>query len=193
MSSSDKRQQVADEVVSERAEPRLSRRRVNPTDEHIERLATVFESSARRWELMVYPSLFAFIILAGYGFYLIFSLTHDVASLARNVNSLTKTIETSLVDNMDSITMDMSIMTSSMDNIATEMSYMSSNLGDISVGMDTITDEMRNLGPMRMTMEQLNSNTLGMVASTNSIRHEMGAMNHNIGRPISQMSSFFPW
>jgi methyl-accepting chemotaxis protein len=169
------------------------RRLEDPTNNHIERLATVFESSARRWELMVYPSLFAFIILAGYGFYLIFSLTRDVASLARNVHSLTTTIETSLVDNMDSITSDMSMMTSSMDTIAIEMSYMSSNLGEIAVGMDTITDEMTNLGPMRVTMDELNKNTVGMVASTNSIRHEMGAMNYNIGRPISQMSNFFPW
>ena len=41
------------------------------------RLSEVFESSARRWELIVYPSLFAFIILAAYGFYLIYNLARD--------------------------------------------------------------------------------------------------------------------
>lgn len=30
----------------------------------IERLSQAFESSAKHWELIVYPSLFAFIILA---------------------------------------------------------------------------------------------------------------------------------
>ncbi len=30
----------------------------------VDRLSQAFETSARRWELIVYPSLFAFIILA---------------------------------------------------------------------------------------------------------------------------------
>ena len=30
----------------------------------LDRLARAFESSARRWELIVYPALFAFIVLA---------------------------------------------------------------------------------------------------------------------------------
>ena len=38
---------------------------------HLERFARSFEISARRWELVVYPSLFAFIVLAAYGFFLI--------------------------------------------------------------------------------------------------------------------------
>ena len=39
----------------------------------MDRLSAAFETSARRWELIVYPSLFAFVILAAYGFYLVFS------------------------------------------------------------------------------------------------------------------------
>lgn len=37
-------------------------------DSSFERLSKAFETSARRWELIVYPSLFGFILLAGYGF-----------------------------------------------------------------------------------------------------------------------------
>ena len=37
----------------------------------MDRLSQAFENSARRWELIVYPTLFAFIILAAYGFYLV--------------------------------------------------------------------------------------------------------------------------
>ncbi|VAW55258.1 hypothetical protein MNBD_GAMMA05-2376, partial [hydrothermal vent metagenome] len=40
-----------------------------PTDP-LERLANTFDSSAKRWEMVVYPSLFAFVLLAGYGFFL---------------------------------------------------------------------------------------------------------------------------
>ena len=53
----------------------------------IDRLSQTFETSAKRWELIVYPSLFAFIILAAYGFYLVFSLAKDVHYLAISVDS----------------------------------------------------------------------------------------------------------
>ena len=53
----------------------------------MDRLSLAFETSARRWELIVYPTLFAFIILAAYGFYLIFSLARDVHYLAMTVDS----------------------------------------------------------------------------------------------------------
>ena len=62
------------------------------TDHHMDRLATAFESSAHRWELMVYPSLFAFIILASYGFFLIYSLTTDIAHMSRNISETLSSI-----------------------------------------------------------------------------------------------------
>ena len=134
----------------------------NETGEHhMERLATTFESSARRWEMIVYPSLFAFIVLASYGFYLIYSLTHDVASLARNVTVLTQSID-HLVVNMDSI--------------STNMVSISGNLNSINGTMDTMNDSTRS-----------------MAMSVDGIRHQVGSMNYNIGRPMSQMSSFMPW
>jgi len=140
-------------------------------EDHMERLATTFESSARRWEMIVYPSLFAFIVLASYGFYLIFSLTHDVASLARNVSVLTQSIDRMVV-NMDSIT---------------------GNMGTISANMDEMNGKMDELKPIRLSMESMNESTRSMAMSADGMRYQMGAMNYNIGRPMSQMSSFMPW
>ena len=48
--------------------------------------AKSFDKSARRWELIVYPSLFAFIILAMYGFFLIYSLTQDIRTMAASID-----------------------------------------------------------------------------------------------------------
>ena len=130
-------------------------------EHHMERLATTFESSARRWEMIVYPSLFAFIVLASYGFYLIYSLTHDVASLARNVSTLTQSIDHMVVN---------------MDNISGNMGGMANDLHSIDNSMNTMNDSTR-----------------AMAMSVDDMRHHMGAMNYNIGRPISQISSFMPW
>ncbi|MGB5456237.1 MAG: hypothetical protein WBO18_09740, partial [Gammaproteobacteria bacterium] len=55
----------------------LSQGYVADADMALSRLADTFDKSARRWEMVVYPSMFAFILLAGYGFYLIYHLTHD--------------------------------------------------------------------------------------------------------------------
>lgn len=99
-------------------------------EHHMERLATTFESSARRWEMIVYPSLFAFIVLASYGFYLIYSLTHDVASLARNVSVLTQSID-HMVVNMDSIT--------------SNMVSISGDLNEINGSMDTMNESTRSM------------------------------------------------
>ena len=85
-------------------------------DNYMERLACTFESSARRWEMVVYPSLFAFIVLASYGFFLIYSLTSDVASLAKNVSVLTQSIDR-MVDDMDTISGSMSNITHHMESI----------------------------------------------------------------------------
>jgi hypothetical protein len=86
-------------------------------DEHyMERLARTFESSARRWEMVVYPSMFAFIVLAAYGFYLIYNLTHDVASLAGNVSVMTQSLDR-MVDDMDHITTNMDTISGNMEAI----------------------------------------------------------------------------
>ncbi|MDH5784389.1 MAG: hypothetical protein OEZ16_02120 [Chromatiales bacterium] len=104
-------------------------------EHHMERLATTFESSARRWEMIVYPSLFAFIVLASYGFYLIYSLTHDVASLARNVAALTKSID-HMVVNMDSITGNMVSISGDLTRINHSMDTMNTSTRAMAISVD---------------------------------------------------------
>lgn len=104
-------------------------------DHHMERLATTFESSARRWEMIVYPSLFAFIVLASYGFFLIYSLTHDVASLARNVSVLTQSID-HMVVNMDKITSNMGAISGDLHRINGSMDTMNASTRSMAMSVD---------------------------------------------------------
>ena len=104
-------------------------------EHHMERLATTFESSARRWEMIVYPSLFAFIVLASYGFYLIYSLTHDVASLARNVSVLTQSID-HMVVNMDSISGNMVSISGDLNRINNSMDTMNASTRSMAISVD---------------------------------------------------------
>lgn len=140
-------------------------------DHHLERLATSFEVSARRWELVVYPALFAFIVLACYGFYLIYNLTHDVGQLAQNVSSLTASVD-SMARNLNDITGD--------------MTQVSGAMGEVSTKMDA-------LEPMRQSMASMENSTRFMAINTERMGYHVGALNHNIGRPMGMMGSFMPW
>lgn len=122
-------------------------------DHHMDRLATAFESSAHRWELMVYPSLFAFIILAVYGFFLIYSLTTDIAHMSRNISQMTSVVERMTVD---------------MDKMATDMD----NLSPMRTSMDNMSTDIRS---MTISAD-------GMHRDVNYLSREVGSMNRNVNR-----------
>ena len=127
-------------------------------DHHMDRLATAFESSAKRWELIVYPSLFAFIILAAYGFFLIYSLTTDIATMSRNISQMTMVIQ--------QMTEDVGKMSKDMSNLSPMRSSMESMSGDIR----TITNS-----------------TDGMHRDINYMSREIGVMNRSVGRMTTVM------
>ena len=44
-------------------------REMFPEGDSMDRFVRVFETSARRWELVIYPAMLAFVVLAAYGFF----------------------------------------------------------------------------------------------------------------------------
>lgn len=146
------------------------------------RLSEVFESSAKRWELIIYPSLFAFIILAAYGFYLIFNLAKDVQFLAISVDT------------------NMTKLAGNMQNVSDNMGLLTTNVRAMTVTLDSIDQNVGTLEPMLANMSSMDSAMRSMTVATHSIqnaaqnmRYDMSRMNHNIGRPMSFMNSFMPW
>lgn len=141
----------------------------------MDRLSQAFENSARRWELIVYPSLFAFIILAAYGFYLVFSLAKDVHYLAISVDS------------------NMTVLASNMQSISDNMGQISSNVRTMAVGVDSMARDVSVLEPMLTTMQGLDQSVQSMTYTTANMRDDLGIMNRNIGRPMHFINSFMPW
>ena len=152
------------------------------SDDHFERFLSVFERSARRWEMIVYPSMFAFILLAGYGFFLIYSLTSDM-----------KTIASSLDPNMG---FHMSSFDESMQSITSNVGNMTSRVEDMSSEMNAISRKMNNLstmGPIQAQLTKINQSVGLMSINFDLIRHDMATMNRSISKPMSMMNSFMPW
>jgi len=147
-----------------------------------DRLSEVFESSARRWELIVYPSLFAFIILAAYGFYLIYNLAKDVHYLAISVDT------------------NMTTLAGNMQNVSENMSQLTANIRAMTVTMDSIDQKVATLEPMLANldsmdgaMQSMTHATHNMGRSTQYMQADLSSMNRNIGRPMSFMNNFIPW
>lgn len=159
---------VATEAVAEEGDPAANQFAMD-------RLSQAFETSARRWELIVYPTLFAFIILAAYGFYLVFSLAKDVHYLAISVDS------------------NMTVLASNMQSISDNMGQISSNVRTMTVGVDSMARDVGTLEPMLTSIKAMDRSMQSMTFTTSTMREDLGAMNRNIGRPMHFMNSFMPW
>jgi hypothetical protein len=146
-----------------------------PAGYSMDRLSNAFETSARRWELIVYPSLFAFIILAAYGFYLIFSLAKDVHYLAISVDS------------------NMTRLATNMQSVSENMMQLSGNVRGMAYTMESISGKMDALAPMRTDIGSMDQSIKAITAATLSMHNDMAVLNRSISRPMSFMNSFMPW
>ncbi|MEN8108145.1 MAG: hypothetical protein ABFS22_09080 [Pseudomonadota bacterium] len=108
------------------------------SDASLDKFARIFEASAKRWEVIVYPSLLMFIILAAYGFYLIYSMTSDVHRVTEQMDTIVHSMVV-VSDNMVRVTDNMSSMTANMNSITNEMVHVGRNFDegiDIAARMD---------------------------------------------------------
>ena len=147
--------------------------------ECMERFTRTFETSARRWELVVYPSLFAFIILAAYGFYLIYSLTSDVALLA-------KSVDTNMGAHMEQMTGSIQSLSNNIDTMTGRIEQMTGSVKHIAHKVDTLEPMLTNMASMSHAIQI-------MAAHTDQMRRDMTIMNQSVSRPMSFMNTFMPW
>ena len=141
----------------------------------IDRLSQTFETSAKRWELIVYPSLFLFFFLAAYGFYLVFSLAKDVHYLAISVDS------------------NMTVLASNMQSMSDNVGQMSANMRTMAVSVESISRDVSTLEPMLTSMEAIDHSVQTMTLTTGHMSGDMAVMNRNVSRPMNAMNWFMPW
>ena len=144
----------------------------------LDKFSRTFEASARRWELVVYPTLLAFIVLAAYGFFLIYTLTNDVGRLARS-------IETMVV---------------SMDDVAKDLHAVSGNVARISSTMvlvaNDVGSESETMKDMLVKMDNMNKSMGVMTVPIYDMRNDMSRMNHSmhqVAGPMKMMGGMFPF
>ena len=135
--------------------------------ECMERLADTFENSAKRWEIIVYPSLVAFIVLAVYGFYLVYTLSRDVHNLNLTIATLTISVDR----NMNEMTNTIRTMDHTMVKMGNNIGHMDGNIKSMTQNIATMTH-----------------NTNSMAASTYYMQRNI----RDVARPMNMFSNFMP-
>ena len=155
----------------------------DPPADPLERLANTFDNSARRWEMVVYPSLFAFVLLAGYGFFLIYRLTHDISTLSQSVTRMAVIVS----DAMPRMSKDMKAMTGSMD-------HMTGDIGGMTTEMVSMSNQMDSLTPMSNNIQSMTHNIGSMNRSVYGMQRDMHGMNRTVSSgPFGMMNDAMPF
>ncbi|MCK5725711.1 MAG: hypothetical protein KAH22_02655 [Thiotrichaceae bacterium] len=137
------------------------------------------QSSTRRLQMLLYPSLLAFIILAAYGFYLVQSLTSNVAKMS---NSMT-TISNSIEKDMEIISSNIIVMSENMTSLVGSTGSMAGQMGQL---VDSTVAMKNDVGSMSNSINN-------MTKSTRYMQQDMKSLNHNISTPLSMFNKFLPW
>nr|CRH07105.1 conserved protein of unknown function [Candidatus Magnetococcus massalia] len=183
---------------------------VNCSASVLDQFAKSFDKSARRWELIVYPSLFAFIILAMYGFFLIYSLTQDMRSMASsidpkmgmNMGSLTANIK-SLSDNMEVMSTHLEYISDNMETMSVDVQSMSENMETMSESVtlmatrvDTMSTSVGDMSIKLNALEPISANVAAMNSAMHLMTNNMARLGYDVGgaaRPMSFMNRFMPF
>ena len=150
---------------------------------HIERMLRQMERSSRRWEKMVFPAVIAFILLAGYGFFLVYSVTRDMSTIAQ-------TIEVDFRSDVTSIRDDISDMVQQVQVMQETILVMSDKM-----------DPLREMGPMVAEIKQLDESVGKISGSVENMDNTVVSMNNSMsslddsmyymGRDVDDMNDSF--
>lgn len=148
----------------------------------MDRFVKVFEASARRWELVIYPTMLAFVILAAYGFFLIYSLSRDIHSLAQGMDP-------EMGKNLRNISDSVAYLSENVRTMTRRVDKMTNHIEDISghmIALETMSPMLTHIRGMDVAMQN-------MTVSMDTMRGEITYMGRNIARPMDKMNQFMPW
>lgn len=152
----------------------------------IERLAVAFEKSARRWEMVAYPAMVLFTMLAVFGFYKIYSVSENMRIMAEQ-------LQPQMGVHMDKLTHSMESLTANIAQMSRNIDAMQQRVATMSADTKEMSEQMRVLSTMDQNIAHMNQSVTAMTAHTDMMRYNMATMNHSIQRPMNFMNSFMPW
>ncbi len=107
----------------------------------LESLSNTFSTGSKRVESIIYMAMFAFILLAAYGFFLIYTLTNDVGRVADNMNTISNNVG-QLTTDMSSITKTMNTQSTYMYEMVYHIRSMNNSMGQIRYDMSIMNNSV---------------------------------------------------
>lgn len=141
--------------------------------ETMENFLHSFQQSTKLWEKVVYPAMFAFVILSLYGFFMVYSLTSDMSKIAEAIGP-------DMSVNMQNISGDMQAMSHNINSMTAQINDMSGNLKTMTAQMNSL----ENLSPMLGELEEMQSSIGSMQRSVGDMGYSVG----NLDRSVNSMN-----
>jgi uncharacterized protein YoxC len=154
----------------------------------MDRFVRVFEASARRWELIVYPAMLAFVVLAAYGFFLIYTLSKDINTLARGMDP-------EMGKHLSHISESVIYLSENVRTMTRRVYHMSESVEDMAgkmTALEHLEPMLVNMHGMNTSMGGMNQEMRRMNVTGDVMRYEMGNMGDSM-RPLNFMNNFVPW
>lgn len=136
-----------------------------------------------RWKFLVFPAMIAFIILAGFGFYLIYGMLQRMEQLSQDVHRMANVVE----DTMPTMQGGVVSMSSRMQWIGEDLDRMTS------VVANTMPSMEQQVGEMSTNIGNITYATSSMANSTHSMGQNIWNMNRNVSKPLSLMRRMMPF
>jgi len=147
-----------------------------------------FQRSARRWELMAYPAMVVFGLLAISGFWLIYSLTKDM-------NKMSDSMDPNMGPNLSEMSKNIADLDVTIRVMSTHIALMSKNINTMNTAIQGMSLDTKNMSAKLNVMEPLLFNMAEMNQSMKQMTFTTGIMSHDmnkISRPMRFMNSFVP-
>jgi len=178
---------IVDKQATAEAAGKDSTRELFPEGDAMDRFVRAFEASARRWELVMYPAMLAFGVLAAFGFFMIYNLSKDISTMAqgmdpelgKHLNQISESV-IYLSENMRTMTRRVYHMSDSVEVMAGRME-----------ALEHMEPMLTNMNGISLSMDSINKETSTMIQSMDAMRHDMDEMSHSM-RPLGDMNNIMP-
>lgn len=136
-----------------------------------------------RWKFLVFPAMIAFVILAGFGFYLIYGMLQRMEDLARDVERMADTVQQT-----------MPAMQGGVISMSSKMQWIGDDLHEMTrVVSGTMPNMQQDVNRMSTNIDDMSYATASMANSTHSMGQNIWNMNRNVSKPLSIMRKMMPF
>ena len=164
-----------------------SMRKLFAKGDAMDRFVRAFESSARRWELVMYPAMLAFGLLGAYGFFLIYSLSKDIGTMAQGMDPEMGKHLRQISESVIYLSENMRTMTRRIYHMSESMEVMAGRMET----MEYMEPMLANMYGIGLLLESINKETYTMIQTMEAMHYDMGEMSDSM-QTMDRMNNITP-